>query len=135
MMRNALLGALLVLTAACGAYHFPGGDQAGLGTVSGQLRVYPCAPVEPASGICAPPAVLAGGEIDFSDGQNVFSARADSQGDYTIQLPAATYKVSVKAPERITSGPTTLTVGAGASIVADYVVDSGIRVPVPLPQQ
>src|SRR6476646_7964809 len=52
-MRKLLLVAILVATAACGAYHFPGtGD--GSGTVSGKVTAYPCGPVEPAVGSCMP---------------------------------------------------------------------------------
>ena len=44
-MRNVLLAALVLATAACGAYRFPGGPPAGDGTVSGTVVAIPCFPV------------------------------------------------------------------------------------------
>lgn len=131
-MRHTLLlvlGLSLLAGAACGAYKFPGGPGAGSGVVSGQVQVVPCGPVEPAGQDILPckskPAQ--GLELDFTgDGRSV-SARTDSSGHYSIELEAGTYKVSVKGYMRIISGPNPLTVAAGSSIVADYVVDSGIR--------
>src|SRR3989442_11766141 len=47
LLMNAFLLALLVLaTAACAAYHFPGGGHVETGTVSGKVTAVPCAPVE-----------------------------------------------------------------------------------------
>jgi hypothetical protein len=132
MMRIAVLVALLLLTAACGAYRFPTGGQSGSGVVNGTVMAVPCAPVEQAGGVCAgrPVSSL---EIDFAGGGSNFSVLTDSGGSYTIELPTATYKVTVKPPMRILSGPTSVDVHDGTTIVANYVVDSGIRVP--LPQQ
>ena len=53
-MKNGLLAALVFLVAACGAYHLPGGPSAGSGTVTGQVTVIPCGPVEPAQPDLAP---------------------------------------------------------------------------------
>ena len=39
--------------------------------------------------------------------------------------------MSVKNYMRVISGPPVVTVKAGATVVADYVVDSGIRTAVP----
>ena len=50
----------------------------------------------------------------------------DSSGNYTIDLPAGSWKVSTKNFMQIVSGPTTLTITAGASIVANYTVWSKI---------
>jgi hypothetical protein len=97
--------------------------------VSGQVQVVPCGPVEPAGQDIAPckskPAQ--GLELDFTGDGASASTRTDSSGHYSIELEAGTYKVSVKGYMRIISGPNPLTVKAGTSIVADYVVDSGIR--------
>ena len=133
-MRNALLAALVFVIAACGAYQFPGGSPAGSGSVTGQVTVIPCGPVEPAQPDFAPCKMrpAAGLEIDFaSDGGTIFSAKTGSDSRYSIELPAGAYKVSVKNYMRVISGPPVVTVKAGATVVADYVLDSGIRTGVP----
>jgi len=128
-MRYFVLGALLLLTAGCGAYRFPAGQP---GTVSGTVIVWGCGgPVQPASLTCAPNRPLPGAEINIGNSGTVLTAVTASDGTYSIHLPAATYKVSVKPPMAIVSGPTAVTVGSGASVVANYVVDVSIRVPVP----
>jgi len=134
-MRQPLVAILalgLLVGAACGAYRFPGGPAAGSGVVSGQVQVVPCGPgpVEPAAGQDILPCKSkpgSGVEIVFSSEGESASTRTDSSGRYSIELDAGTYKVSVKGYMRIISGPNPLTVKAGDSIVADYVVDSGIR--------
>jgi hypothetical protein len=131
LMKMLLIGVLVMLTAACGAYRFPGGDQQGSGTVAGKVEVIGCGPVQPAGGVCAPGKTMAGVELDFNGDGAVRRAFTDSNGGYAIELPAATYKVSLKAPLVIVSGPSIVTVQAGSSVVANYVADSGIRAPVP----
>jgi hypothetical protein len=66
-------------------------------------------------------------EIDFSGDGTKVAAQTDARGYYSVQLPARTWKVSFKNYMRIVSGPPTVTVTAGSSLVANYVVDSGIR--------
>jgi hypothetical protein len=129
VMRNALLVALVLLTAACGAYHFPGA--AGSGTVTGQVTVIPCQPVKPVDGgiapcKMAPISAAAGIEIIFTADGRVTSTRTDADGRYTIELPAGAYAVNVAKYLRIISGRTTVTVRAGTTVVADYVISSGI---------
>jgi hypothetical protein len=133
-MKKVVLGALVFMVAACGAYQFPGGPTAGSGTVAGQVTVIPCGPVEPPQPNFAPCKMkpAAGLEIDFvSDGGTVTSAKTGSDGRYEIGLTAGAYKVSVKNYMRVISGPPTVTVKPGATVVADYVLDSGIRTAVP----
>jgi hypothetical protein len=130
-MRNAILGAaLLLVTAACGAYIFPGSSQGGVGIVTGTVIAVPCAPVEssanPCTGRPAP-----GLEIDFSNGSTTLRTVTDSKGSYSIDLNPGTWKVVLTGFMRVVSGPPTVTVASGATVVANYVVDSGIRVPVP----
>jgi hypothetical protein len=128
-MRIGLLAAILLFTAGCGAYHFPGGD-GGTGTVSGHVLLVPCAPVESSANPCAGrPA--SGLEITFSKGGTTQTAVTDSAGDYSIKLAAGTWKVAVQSFMRIVNGPATVTVGAGGSVTADYTIDSGIRAPAP----
>jgi hypothetical protein len=129
VVRVVLLALLILATAACGAYRFPGGSTAGTGTVSGQVTVVPCAPIEPTTQPCkiAPISRL---EIDFTRDGTIVAAHTDARGSYSVELPAGTWKVSFKNYVRIIKGPSTVTVNSGSSVVADYVVDSGIRVPV-----
>lgn len=130
-MRNTLLAALVLVTAGCGAYQFPGGTpSAGTGRVSGVVTAVPCAPVQPAGDTCARNFV-AGVEVDFSDGRTSAAAVTDSRGAYSIDLPPATWKVRLKTYMRVISGPSSVTVTAGSHVVADFVLDTGIRVPVP----
>lgn len=145
-MRNALLLVILVATAACGAYRFPGPGN-GSGTVSGQVIATPCGPVGPTAQECSPgPAPdclpnnpnspngsacgawpLPGLELVFTDGSTRHSTSTDSGGNYSIELPSGTWSVNTRTYARIISGPLTLIVSADASIVANYVVDIGIR--------
>src|SRR5436305_8329018 len=131
VMRLLLIASTLLLAGACGAYSFPG-QTPGVGAVTGKVLVYRCAPVEqegkPCNGLTG-----AGLQVVFSSGSDVRSAAVDAGGRYTIELPAGTWKVSFKGIARIISGPPAVTVPAGGSVVADYVIDSGIRVPEPAP--
>ena len=134
LMKNGLLAAMVFLVAACGAYQFPGGPPAGSGTVTGQVTVIPCGPVDPAQQDFAPckmrPSV--GIAIEFtSERGTVTSTKTGSDGRYTTELPAGSYKVTFQNYTRVISGPPILTVKAGATVVADYVLDSGIRTGVP----
>ena len=130
-MRNAILGAaLLMLTAACGAYVFPGSSQGAAGTVSGTVIGVPCAPVESSTNPCMGRPVP-GLEIDFTSGGTTSRAVTDSKGDYSIDLNPGTWRVVLTGFVRVMSGPATITVTSGGKVVANYVVDSGIRVPLP----
>jgi hypothetical protein len=140
-MRNVLLAAVVLLATACGAYHFPSGAHSSTGSVTGSVLVVPCAPVQAAGSTCAglPAANV---EVDFVDGSTTVAATTDSKGQFAIDLVAGTYKVTFKAPMRILQGPNPVDVQAGATLVADYILDSGMRIPVqpepplpPVPQQ
>jgi len=131
-MRNAFLAAaVLMLATGCGAYHFPSAESPSpTGTVSGTVVAIPCAPVEKAGQTCSgrPVANL---ELDYSRGQSTTAHTVtDAKGNYSIDLPAGTYAVKPITYMRVISGPIKLTVGAGTSAVANYVLDSGIRVPI-----
>ena len=128
-MRAFLVVIVVMATAACGAYRFPGSAPGATGTVSGQVTVVPCAPIEPATQPCASRPV-SGLEIDFTGDGTTVAAHTDPKGYYSVQLPAGTWKVTFKGYMRIISGPTTVTVSAGSNVVANYVVDSGIRMQV-----
>jgi hypothetical protein len=133
-MKNGLLAALVFLVAACGAYQFPGSPPAGTGIVTGQVTVIPCGPVEPAQPDVAPCKMTPSAGIVMvftSAGGTVTATKTGSDGRYTIELPAGTYKVSAQNYMRMIGGPPIVTVKAGASLVADYVFDSGIRTGVP----
>jgi hypothetical protein len=129
-MRALPIALLVLATAACGAYRFPSAPVAADGTVSGQVMVVPCAPIapiEPAAQPCVSRPV-SGLEIEFTGNGTTVAAQTDAKGYYSVLLPAGTWKVSFKGYMRIMSGPTTVTVNAGSHVVANYVVDSGIRV-------
>lgn len=139
LMRNALLGALIValtvaLTAACGAYTFSGGQSSPTpdsGTVSGSVLAVPCAPVERVNSPCAGRPVP-GAELDYVVGTKVAGRTiTDTQGNYSIRLAPGSYTVMFKNVLRVVSGPTKVSVAAGSNIVANYLLDSGIRVPAP----
>ena len=143
-MRKTLLVALLVATTACGAYHFPG-QGSGSGTVSGQVTAFPCGPVQSPIQPCAPggpaqsclpktpndsscaPWPMPGLALTFTDGSTSVGVKTGSDGTYSIDLAAGTWSVKAADFARIISGPTTVVVTDGASIVANYVVDTGIR--------
>jgi len=131
MKRGIVILLLLLASAACGAYRFPGAPPPGSGTVTGQVTVYPCGPVEPAPDQGIAPCKLkppVGLEIDFnSSAGKVTSTQTDAGGRYAISLPEGTYKVSFPGLMRITSGPPVVTVKEDQTLTADYVVDSGIR--------
>jgi len=129
-MRLVLIAGLLLVTAACGAYSFPTGTTAQTGNVHGTVRVYPCGPVEQQGAVCngLPGTGLV---ILFTSGSQTSTATVSSNGTYSIDLPAGTWKVSFKGIARIINGPNPLTVAAGGSIEADYQIDSGIRAPGP----
>ena len=131
----ALLPLLPLLAAACGAYSFPGSPTPtpSLGSVSGRVLAFPCAPVEPAGTKCGGRPV-AGLRITYQDRGATVSTITDSGGNYAVQLAPGAWNVRFATYMRIISGPTTVTVSAGSAVVADYLIDSGIRAPAPQPQ-
>ncbi len=157
-MRKTLLVAILVATAACGSYRLPGQPSSGTGTVSGQVMAFACGVVGPAARICVPAPVpqpilqppdacapgvpiknvcgtmpVPGLELDFTSGDTTTITKTDSTGSYSIELATGTWTVSTRNYMRIVSGPTMVTMTAGASIVANYVVESGIALQSGLP--
>jgi hypothetical protein len=137
-MRALVVVALLLATAACGAYQFPGGNPSSspgpeAGSVSGRVLAVPCAPVEHAGSECVgrPVPKL---ELDYvKDGAAAARTVTDSGGSYLVSLPPGTYEVNLKSYMRVISGPLKIAVAPGSSQVANYVLDSGIRAPVPQP--
>src|SRR5579864_3875627 len=136
VMRVLVLVALLVAAASCGAYQFPGGNSSPSptperGVVSGRVLAVPCAPVEEAGTTCAgrPVPKL---ELDYiRDGAVAAGAVTDSSGSYLVSLAPGTYQVRMKTYQRVISGPPTISVASRSSQVANYLLDSGIRVPAP----
>lgn len=135
-MRALVLVVVLLAAAACGAYQFPGGNPSSsptpqLGSVSGRVLAVPCSPVEQPGITCAGRAVPKL-ELDYlRDGQIAASAVTDSGGSYLVALPPGTYMVKLKTYMRVINGPLTLTIAPGSSVAANYLLDSGIRAPVP----
>jgi hypothetical protein len=130
-MKACLLGALLLFTAACGAYQFPGSPPTHTGTVNGRVLFFPCGPVQPADGAACAGRPAAGVEIDFVDGKAVFSTVTDQNGNYSIKLTPATYQVQFKQYVKFVRGPKTVTVVADTNVEASYLIDTGIRLPQP----
>jgi hypothetical protein len=128
-MRNALLVPLVFLIAACGAYHLPGAPS-GSGTVTGTVVAIPCTPVESALKPCAGRPV-AGVELGFAKGEATAKAVTDSDGKFTVELSSGIWLVHVKTYMRLISGPPQIDLSQGHAVTANYVLDSGIRVPVP----
>ena len=132
-MRHALLGATLLLVAACGAYRLPGETPSptlATGTVSGHVIAVPCSPVENAGTSCSGRPVQ-GLELDFVGGQATPSAVTNASGGYRIDLPAGQYVVKLKTYMRVLKGVQNLTVTSGSVTTDDFLLDSGIRVPMP----
>ena len=133
-MKALVLVGLLAVTAACGAYQFPGQTPlAGDAHVSGTVRSVPCAPVEQDGSTCSgrPVPKL---EVDYLRGSTIVGRTVtDGKGAYSVELPAGEYTVKLNTYMRIISGPTKLSLGPDTQTVADYVVDNGIRVPEPQP--
>ena len=131
-MRYVLLGAVVLLAAACGGYQFPGqlaSPTPSAGTVAGHVIAVPCGPVEPAGGSCAGRSV-SNLEIDYVGGPcAACKAVTDAQGSYSTDLPAGDYLVKFKTYMRVISGPTKLSIAAGTKTRADYVLDTEIRAP------
>lgn len=133
-MRSVLLATLVLIACACGAYQFPGevpSPTPATAIVSGRVVAVPCAPVEQLGSPCAgrPVPNL---ELDYLSGTVAVSRTVtDSTGRYAVALDPGTYTVRMRTYMRVISGPTRITVAAGSNVVANYVLDSGIRVSVP----
>src|SRR3979409_1636133 len=99
-MKTALLVVIVLATASCGAYRFPGTGN-GSGTVSGQVIATPCGPVGPAAQPCLPePAPdrmqngpggppcgarpIAGLGLLFASGSTSRIAKTELGGNYSI---------------------------------------------------
>jgi len=71
-------------------------------------------------------------EIDYLQGTKVVGRTVtDNNGSYSIRLEPGGYVVRFNTYMRVVSGPTNITVAAGSKLVANYALDSGMRVPVP----
>jgi len=129
-----LAALLLVVTAGCGAYQFPGDTPApGVAHVAGTVRSVPCAPVEQAGSTCSgrPVPKL---EIDYMQGSSIVGRTVtDENGAYSVELSPGDYAVKLNTYMRIVSGPTKLALGPDTRSQVDYLLDNGIRVPIPEP--
>ena len=134
LMKLGLLALLVFGVAACGAYQFPGGPPsptAEVGTVTGHVLAVPCAPVEQPGKTCAgrPVPNL---EIDFLAGARVAAKTVtNAAGSYAVALEPGAYSVRLQTYMRVINGPLQLDVSAGSNTTANYILDSGIRYPVP----
>lgn len=124
-----LVAATTVL-AACAGYSFPGGSSTGTGIVTGQVLAVPCAPVEKAGSPCQGRPVT-NAEITFTSEAtpDAVTTRTDSSGNYSVQLAGGKWDVSFKGVMRLMSGPKSVAVQPGKTVIANFLVDSGIRLP------
>lgn len=143
-MRIAFLVGLVIATAACGPYRFPGGGS-DTGNVQGQVLALGCGvPVQPDGAPClatpisgCPPqpagsqvcgeVPLPGFELAFTAGASRLVTKTDSAGTYSIELPSGPWNVSGATFGRIVDGPQSVVVITGESTIADYVVQTGIK--------
>ena len=134
VMKIGVVSALLLAAAACGSYVFPGetpSPTAADGTVGGRVIAVPCAPVEQSGDACTG-RVVPNLEIDYLSGVTVEAkAVTGADGTYSVALHPGSYTVRMKTYMRVVRGPLKLTVAAGSTTVADYVLDTGIRLPQP----
>ncbi len=139
MMRNVLVAFAVLFVVACGAYRLPGESQSPsptTATVSGRAVTIPCSPIEQPGDSACTSRPAANVELDYVSGGSVVQKTAtDANGDYSVDLAPGSYTVKVMTYMRVISGPVQLTVSAGSHTVANYVLDSGIRAPAPVPQQ
>src|SRR5260370_23069707 len=102
VMRNVVLAARVLLTAACGAYSFPGASPAATGIVTGMVTVIPCGPIlpvpqgQPQDSVPCKMMVAARVEMDFASGGTVTSPLTDANGRYRRQLPMGRYTARAK---------------------------------------
>ena len=122
--------AATAVLAACAGYAFPGGSSTGTGTVTGQVLAVPCTPVEKAGSPCQGRPVT-NADITFTSEttHDAVTTRTGSAGNYSVQLAGGTWDVSFKGVMRLISGPKSVAVQPGKAVVANYLVDSGIRLP------
>jgi hypothetical protein len=132
-MKFVFAAALAVALCSCGAYQFGGESPSAspsLATVSGHVVAVPCAPVEQIGSPCAgrPVPNL---EIDYLAGTTIEARTVtNAAGTYSVALPPGTYAVRFKSSiMRVISGPVNLALAAGSSVTANYVLDSGLRLP------
>ena len=123
--------ALVMAVAACGSYSFPAGSPRETGVVRGQVLAIPCAPVANPDNACAG-RLMPGVLLTFTPASGaVVQTTTDTRGDYVTELPVGTWTVSLKGL-RVIKGPSSVTILSGApGVEADFVVDSGIRMPAP----
>jgi hypothetical protein len=105
--------------------------QVGLGVLTGRVTRGPLSPVEGIPG-GRRAEVVAGFRIVISgsDGRQVESVVTNDQGQYQVNLPSGTYRISAGALPRGSSTkdlPTTVTVRDGQETRLDIRVDTGIR--------
>src|SRR5260370_42622224 len=80
--------ATCALLGACAGYQFPGGPAPGTGTVSGQVTVVPCAPVEAADAICQGKPASSIAVIFTASGPEQVGTQTDSAGHLQRGVPA-----------------------------------------------
>jgi hypothetical protein len=121
-MATAVLAGLALLT-ACGVA-VTSADQPG--TVTGQVRMSPCRPVQRVDDPPCPPVAGVPVELDEVGGTGArFSAVTDASGTYRAEVRAGTYEV--RAERGVVKMPAIVTVARGQTVHVDLTFDAGIR--------
>jgi len=113
---------VVALSAACGTNASPPAQ----GTVTGTVVISPCRPVERAGDPPCPPRPGISVKFQPTGGGSPVSTTTDAAGTYLVRLPAGDYQASASGGI-LPSPPRQVAVAAGATVVLDLTVDSGIR--------
>jgi hypothetical protein len=98
--------------------------------IRGKVVSGPHCPVERADSPCPDQPVEAVVIATSSTGEVAKKARSNPQGEFSMDIPAGTYVLTVEGLTGISfAKPVTVTVRPGAFTQATVVVDTGIRVP------
>jgi len=121
-----------LLAAACTS--LSGGEAAETGMLTGAVAIGPICPVEQEGVPCpVPPETYAGVRVlvqSAATGRVVERVALDGEGRYRVVLPSGTYRVGLEHSLGIDRGnPQTriVRVDAGATVVSDFEIDTGIR--------
>jgi hypothetical protein len=117
-IRKSVLVLLTLALSSCSTGQPPpGGGGPPSATVNGHVKALACVG---AGSVGCPSRPAAGIEIDFMSQQGTGMAVTDSAGAYSIELVPGTYTVHLGAGYKLVAGPSSLQVGPGQTIVADF---------------
>lgn len=127
MRRLIAAAAALWVVTSCGALHPGTGTSPSTGTVAGRVLSYPCAPVERIDSPC-PGRPVGGAKVTLAPdaGGAATTVSTGSDGHYRADVAPGRYRVSVTG-RPFGQASREVDVTAGATVTADFTVDSGIR--------